>query len=959
VSDLTGQPLLFSFGLGDAMPERIGVDVLGGKGASLAEMTRAGFPVPPGFTISTACCAWVDRHDGRWPDGLEQQVRAAMQRLEEATQRTFGRGPRPLFVAVRSGAAVSMPGMMDTILNCGLNPSVIDAFPSSDVFWTEYADHIRLFAASVAGLSVDHSLNRKPKASALSSSDSTDVSDSAEAFAFRLRLNEGDRQKNEAAGPETRARRSLAAYEAQTGRPFPTDPWESLTQSINAVFASWHSDRAKAYRRHHDVRGVVGTAVNVQAMFPSERSGVLFTAHPNDPASGEMIVEASWGLGEAVVSGAVTPDIYVLDAASLAVKRVVAGSRPADEPALSNTQLQEIAELGRKAESHFRFPCDIEWGIADGRVALLQSRKIRGLEIFEDAETGRIEEIARLGNLARHEPIAWVVHNLSETLPAPTPLTWDLVRWFMSAAGGYGRLYRLLGHRPREREAGCGFLELIAGRIYVDPRRAAEFHFGRLPFEYDVDEILRDRTVLDRPPSRFNLDRTDPWFFFRLPSLLIGMIRGTRQMRAMSRDARDRFESVAVPKLERFLLDSKRTDLRAMTTANLLLELHRRREYVLGEFAGESLLPGFFGGVAHEQLRHLLGQLFGPGDGEEWAGTLTTGLEGDVTVEQSMMLFEVASGRLTRDDFLARYGHRSINEMELSQPRWREEHSFVDRMIERFRDPAELSPRERHSQQVDARLQAERELPARLARAGGSSLKERVEQALRQAQQLLPYRELGKFHLMRGYETLRDLLVELGRRWDLGRDVFFLRFDELDRFETDRSATEQRIEQRKLRWRSVQKLILPDLIDSRRLDDFGRPRPRTELKGQSQLACRSIASGHARGMARIVFDPREAGDLGHDYVLVCPSTDPGWTPLFVHAKGLIVERGGVLSHGAIVARDFGIPAVVLEGATQLIADGSEIELDAHHGSVVLLSTGSAPNAESGHERVAVPLAGAR
>lgn len=300
-------------------------------------MSRAGLPVPPGFTISAACCEWAEQHGGEWPAGLADQVRSAMSWLEEVTGRSFGRAPRPLFVAVRSGAAMSMPGMMDTILNCGSDPDV--------------------------------------------------------------------------------------------------EPWDALYQAINAVFASWHSDRARAYRQHHDVRGVVGTAVNVQAMFASERSGVLFTANPNNPAANEMLIEASWGLGEAVVSGAVTPDIYVLDAATLATKRVIPGARPGDEPALTDAQVLELAELGRRVESHFQTPSDIEWGIADGCVALMQTRKIRGLEIVADIERGRLEEIARLRGLTKDEPAVWVVHNLSETLLTPTPLTWDLVRWFMSRGG--------------------------------------------------------------------------------------------------------------------------------------------------------------------------------------------------------------------------------------------------------------------------------------------------------------------------------------------------------------------------------------------------------------------------------------------------------------------------------------------------------------------------------------------
>ncbi|MBM3971979.1 MAG: hypothetical protein FJ302_19280 [Planctomycetes bacterium] len=864
MSDRASDPMVFRFGPGvtDCDPAR--TDLLGGKGASLAAMSRAGFPVPPGFTISAACCEWVEQHNGEWPTDLAEQVRSALRWLETSTGRTFGPGARPLFVAVRSGAAVSMPGMMDTILNCGSDPTV--------------------------------------------------------------------------------------------------EPWDALCCAINAVFASWHSDRARVYRQHHDVRGVVGTAVNVQAMFPSERSGVLFTANPNDPAANEFLIEASWGLGEVVVSGAVTPDIYVVDAASLMTKRVIPGARPADEPALSESQVGELAELGRRVATHFQTPSDIEWGIAEGQVALLQTRTIRGLDLFEDIERGRLEEIARLRELTRNAPAVWVVHNLSETLPTPTPLTWSLVRWFMSAEGGYGQMYRMLDHRPQEREPGVGFLELIAGRVYVDPRRAADFHFGGLPFDYDLDEVLRDRTAMDRPPTRFNLDRADSLFFFRLPRILFSSIQNARKVKRVEQTVEARFEKQALPKLDEFLKAVKQLDLATLSTHDLLTELRRRRDFVLGEFAAESLLPGFLGGLAHERLRAMLVQLFGPDEGEQLAGQLTAGLSNDITVAQNVALFEVAAGRQSVEQFLARFGHRAANEMELSQPRWREDQLSVTRMIDRFRNSSGPSPRERHETQVETRQSAFAGLSARLVSAGGTSFSERILHDLQQAQLLLPYREIGKFHLMRGYETLREVLVELGGRGDWGRDVFFL--NEAELFEhlprngdgptesqersgiNPRIASEaisqaslrnldRRIAQRKLRWRSSQKLSLPEVIDSRRLDDLGKSSPvRANVDG-TRLECRPIAAGTSRGVARIVFDPNEVTDLGNDPILICPSTDPGWTPLFVHAKGLIVERGGVLSHGAIVARDFGIPAVVLEGATRRISEGAWIELDADRGLVTL------------------------
>lgn len=894
--------LVFAFGSAGCEGDPSRVDLLGGKGASLAAMSQAGFPVPPGFTISAECCAWVQDHAGSWPPGLEVQIRLALGKLERETGRTFGRGPKPLLVAVRSGAPVSMPGMMDTILNCGLHPGLLPHFGSAspEKFWREYADHLRMFAASVADLKLT---------------------------------------ADESAAPETVCRLFAEKYLEKTGRPFPTDPWESLVACINAVFASWNSDRAVAYRQHHGVRHVIGTAVNVQMMFPSERSGVLFTRDPNRPGVEEMILEASWGLGEVVVSGAVTPDIYVLDRQGLRLKRTTAGDRPGGQPALTESQVREIGELGRRVEEHFAVPSDIEWGIADGRVALLQTRAIRGLDVLEDAEHGRREEIERLRELANGRHAVWVVHNLAETLPAPTPLTWDIVRPFMSGRGGFGRMYRELGYRPSREVDRDGFLELICGRIYVDPQRAAGLFWGDLPFAYDLDALLHDRQVLERPPTKLDVERGDPFLFVRLPGMVWSMLRSARIVRRMKRTVRQRFEQRALPKFREFLHTANQRRLDTLPTAALLDELDRRREYVLGEFAAESLLPGFFAGWAYGRLLRRLTQLLGPEPAVTLASRLTAGLEGDVTVRQNLLLHEVAHGRLPLADFLTEFGHRAANEMELSEPRWREDTSYLHRLLDSFRTARGPSPEQRHAEQAAVRRQAEAELPAVLAEWGGSAQRELIQQDLSLAQTLLPFRELGKFYLMQGYDTLRNVLVELSRRWELERDIFFLQVSELRSFEAERAECERRIEQRKLRWKSAQRLTLRDVIDSASLDSLGLPDDVAAAEGQGRLEARPIATGAAAGIARIVHDPRQAVDLSGDYILVCPSTDPGWTPLFVHAKGLIVERGGILSHGAIVARDFGIPAVVLENATRRIPDGARIEIDGNRGLVVFLEMG--------------------
>jgi len=247
------------------------------------------------------------------------------------------------------------------------------------------------------------------------------------------------------------------------------------------------------------------------------------------------------------------------------------------------------------------------------------------------------------------------------------------------------------------------------------------------------------------------------------------------------------------------------------------------------------------------------------------------------------------------------------------------------------------APDDIHRQNRERRQQAEHDLPGILANAGGSSLREDIEAKLAEARTLLPYRETGKYYLMMGYELIRQALEELARRWDLGGGIYFLQRDELRRFHGEAAALRAKIAERKSRWQVLQRLDAPDIVDSQNLDGLGLPPP---IAAASELVGAAMAPGVATGIARVVADPQSAGDLGTDYILVCASTDPGWTPLFLNARGLVVERGGVLSHGAIVARDFGIPAVACPHATQQISDGALIRVDGNQGRVSVVQESS-------------------
>jgi phosphohistidine swiveling domain-containing protein len=873
----------FGPGVSDPEPSK---ELLGGKAHSLMTMTAAGLPVPPGFTITTQCCAEYYASGRRWPKGLEDELRQALAWLEQATGRALGRAPKPLLVAVRSGAAQSMPGMMDTVLNVGLHPGLEACFPDRARFWNELRDFARAYGETVAGVPPE-------------------------------------RFDAIAGAPEEQARRSMEAFA------FPADPWAMLSAAVSAVFDSWESRRAQTYRERHNLRGLAGTAVTVMAMFPSERSGILFTEDPNRPDEGRILIEASTGLGEAIVRGHVEPDTFRLDRATGAI--VERRIRTGPQACVTDAEVLALRDLGLRVEAYYRTPVDVEWGISEGQLCLLQSRPVKGLDVLRAVPKLRDEEIARLGRLAAGRPkAAWALHNLGETLPAPTPLTWDVVgRGFMG--DGFLRLYRDLGFRPSAAVDRGGFLELIAGRIYADVERSAELFFGGFPLEYDLEGNGRASEALLGRPTKFNVEKAGLGFLLKLPWHLFLMIRAGRLLRRTVRTGLRDLEGRILPSFRTFAEKARSKKLAELKDEDLLAELAERERVGLNEFGPELLKPGFVAGYHHGRLSSTLEQVLGAAEGRALAAKLLAGLEGDKTVESNLALHRVATGGMTLEAYLAEYGHRAVNELELAEPRWREDASYLRQRIAQLARPGGTAPAELHERKKRERLEAELALGKLLADHGASSLEEDVRADLAGAQRHLPWRETCKHVFVEAVALVRDVCEILAERWDLGRDFYFLERAELPRWKDERAALLGRIAERKLRWQALQRIPVPDVLRARDLQALGREPERRS--GDGTLEGTGVAAGMGSGPARILRSPADAGDLGSGYVLVCPTTDPSWTPLFVHAAGIVVERGGMLSHGAIVARDFGIPAVVLPQATALIPEGAALRIDGNRGTV--------------------------
>ncbi|MBK9121186.1 MAG: pyruvate, phosphate dikinase [Phycisphaerales bacterium] len=288
--------LVYFFGAGKAEGHGVDRRILGGKGAGLAEMTAIGLPVPAGFTIAVDACAYYDAHGKQWPPGLEKEVRAQLAQLEKTCKKKLGDARNPLLVSVRSGAARSMPGMMETILNLGLNDQSVnglaEATKNARFAWDSYRRFLQMYSTTAVGLSKDI----------------------LEDKLHHLKERAGVKFDNELTVEQLQELSAdfKAFFREQTGRDFPQDPWEQLRGAINAVFHSWNADKAVTYRRVEKITDLTGTGVNIQQMVfgnmgDDSGTGVCFTRDPSTGANefyGDLLINAQ---GEDVVAGIRTP----------------------------------------------------------------------------------------------------------------------------------------------------------------------------------------------------------------------------------------------------------------------------------------------------------------------------------------------------------------------------------------------------------------------------------------------------------------------------------------------------------------------------------------------------------------------------------------------------------------------------------------------------------------------------
>ncbi|MBB3911551.1 pyruvate, phosphate dikinase [Sphingomonas desiccabilis] len=435
--------------------------LLGGKGANLAEMASIGLPVPPGFTISTQMCTRYYEEGQSFPDSLRQEVADGIAHIEGVTGKKFGDAADPLLVSVRSGARVSMPGMMDTVLNLGLNDQTVEglAAASGDArfAWDSYRRFIQMYSDVV--LELDH--GRFEEALEIAKEDN--------GYNLDTELTAEDWQKLVA--------EYKALVEELWGKPFPQDVHDQLWGAVGAVFGSWQAERAKVYRRLNNIPGDWGTAVNVQAMVfgnmgDTSATGVAFTRNPatgENAYYGEFLINAQ---GEDVVAGIRTPQ-YLTRAA-----REGAGAKPLSMEEAMPDAYGELAAVFDRLERHYRDMQDIEFTVQQGKLWMLQTRSGKrtakaALKIAVDmAEEGLI---TREEAVARVDPAA-LDQLLHPTLDPDAPR--DVLTKGLPASPGAASGVAVFDSDTAERRAATGE-PVILVRVETSPEDIHGMHAAK------------------------------------------------------------------------------------------------------------------------------------------------------------------------------------------------------------------------------------------------------------------------------------------------------------------------------------------------------------------------------------------------------------------------------------------------------------------------------------------------
>ncbi|MEU7898872.1 PEP/pyruvate-binding domain-containing protein [Nonomuraea sp. NPDC049152] len=859
---------------------------VGGKAANLGELTRAGLPVP------TGCCLTTE----------------AYHRVAEGT------------------------GLKDVI---------------AELAMTEVADTATL--AELAG---------RARALLLEAPVPDEVREAVDEAYARL----GDRVPVAVRSSATAEDLPYASFAGQQDTYLNVVGPEAVRDAVRRCWASLWTDRAVAYRASNGIdHAAVRLAVVLQWMVDAEVAGVMFTANPVTGRRHEAVIDAAPGLGEAVVSGAVNPDRFVVDMASgritergIGDKRVSIRSLPGGgtertelggtrEACLTDTQVRELSALGRKVEDHYGAPQDTEWAIdADGALWLTQARPITTLYPLPETTKDGLR-------------VYFSVNVVQGVMRPFTPMG---LAGFKVISGG---ATTMAGYPPADPHAGAAIAADSGMRMFLDITTAVRSKAGRkiLPRALAFGEA-RAGVVFEQiaEDPRLSVTTTSMRPFIRTA------VRVARRVGAPKRVALALARPHAALEYTRRLGKALDARLRVDPDATAEQRLDHAERCLRGTFPMIfSIMPvvlvgyagfglaGRLSGAKGDQLQAVLRSLpHNPTtemDIELWRLATAIGADPEAaepfrTQPVSELAARHARGELRAqraiDGFLARYGHRGVAEIDLGMPRWSDEPAHILGVLANYLrlDGADLAPDAMFARGAEEAERAVRAIVS-MAAAKGRWRGRLAAFGLRRTRLFGGLRELPKYYMVEVLAAVRRSMRVVGEELvakgvlDTADDVYFLDFREVraalgggylgELVARRRAAYEQEV-----RRRHVPRVLLSDGTEPEAL----AVRAAAE---EGALTGTPASAGTVTGPARVVLDPVGA-HLEPGEILVAPSTDPGWTPLFLTAGGLVMEMGGSMSHGAVVAREYGIPAVVgVADATHRIVTGQTITVDGSAGVI--------------------------
>jgi pyruvate,water dikinase len=738
----------------------------------------------------------------------------------------------------------------------------------------------------------------------------------------------------------------------------------SCSDAVRRCWASAWSDRAVAYREQAGLPvAAADMAVVLQRLVPAVWAGVLFTVDPSTGRRDRLVCEAVRGLGEVLVSGRVSPWRWVLDRETLAVTEratptrdvvLVSSGQPVEETALppaamlDDDMVTRVARAALAVEEATGVPQDIEWAVAEGEFHVLQARPVT---TSRDARP----------------LVVWSNTNLGELLPeVATPMTFSVARRFIDEL--LGAFVGKLGLDMRT----LPIVGLVAGRLYLNMNAVAAL-FRRMPGmgrRSYADYFGGDQAALRQAMSKLrdeDLPQTDvsPWrVLAHVPGFLLWIGRCllsgpppwladfNRELGELApRDPRDLTDEEIPDRIEKlmsFMSAPGRSDgmahaLVATGSGQWLVTACRTWLDDTDGSMANRLLSGV-GGLDSAEAGLALWRLADLAR-EHKVVDLVAGAHDFAAME--VTLAQTQNGRAYAalwKEFLARHGHHARGEMDVAIPRWRDQPDHLLSMVRGYLDaPAVTNPVALHQQRAGERARLE----AACRRKLGPIRRRVFNGLLSRAQRGVASRESAKSEFVRRAACVRAILLDAGRRLaergHLRRadDVFYLSLAELpaalrgEMSDLGSLTTTRRADTERFRGFNPPAVIEGDFDPRRQV-------PPAPLDAQV-LRGLSVSPGFVEGRARVIL----AADTGERVlageILVAPFTDPGWTPYFLTAGGIVMDMGGMLSHGAVVAREYGIPAVVNVGpATRCIRTGQLVRVDAFRGEVTILEGGPPP-----------------